>query len=150
LTEAVRIVARVTEEVRVSASGVYDLGYHIVWCPQYRSGVLAGRVAARCEGLIRAKASGHGWPIVALGVVPDHVHLFVKAHRSSSPSRIASQLKGFTSRRLVAGFPHLRSRLPTLWSRPYFAATAYAVSAETVRGYFGTHDGRPWRQERAR
>ena len=82
--------------------------------------------------------------------MPDHVHLFVNAHPSDSPSRVANQFKGLTSRRLRAEFPHLRSRLPALWSRPYFAATVGAVSAETVRRYTGTQNERPWRKERAR
>ena len=29
-------------EAQVSAGGVYDLGYHVVWCPKYRRPVLAG------------------------------------------------------------------------------------------------------------
>lgn len=88
--------------------------------------------------------------MVAVEIMPGHVHLFVKAHRSGSPSRAASQVKGFTSRCLPrAGFPHLRYRLPTLWSRWYVAATAGAVPAETVRRYIGTQNDQPWRKERA-
>jgi putative transposase len=112
----VRIVTRVTWQVQVSAGGVRDLGCHVVWCPKCRRPVLAGRAAGRCEELIRAKARGHGWRIVALKVMPDQVHLFVKAHPSDSPSRVARQFKGFTSRRLRSGFPQPRSRLPALWS----------------------------------
>ncbi len=44
-------------------------------------------------------------------------------------------------------FPHLRSRLPTLWSRSYFAASAGAVSAATVQRYIDTQYERPWRKE---
>jgi putative transposase len=87
---------------------------------------------------------------MALEIMPDHVHLFVKAHPSRSPSRIANQFEGFTSRQLRAEFAHLRSRLPTLWSRSYFAATAGAVSAETVRRYIDTQNERPWRKEWSR
>jgi putative transposase len=136
--------------VQVSAGAVYDLGYHVAWCPWYRRPVLAGRVAGRCEELIRAKASEHGWRIVALEIMPDHVHMFVRAHPCDSPSRIASQFKGFSSRRLRAELPHLHPRLPTLWSRSYFAATVGAVWAETVRRYTGTQNERPWRTECAR
>jgi putative transposase len=150
LTGAVRIVARVSGQVQVSAGGVYDLGYNVVWCPKYRRPVLGGRVAARCEELIRAKASGHGWRMVALEIMADQVHLFVHTHPSDSPSHVASQVKRLTSRNLRAEFPHLRSRLPTLCSRSSFAATVGAVSAETVRRYIGTQDERPSRQERAR
>jgi REP-associated tyrosine transposase len=139
-----------TGQVQVSAGGVYGLGYRVVWCPKYRRPIRACRVAARCKELIRAKASEHSWRIVALEIMPEHVCLLVKAHPSGSPSRTANQFKGFTSQQLRAEFPHLRFRLPTLWSRPYFAAMVGAVSAETVRRYGGTQNERPWREGRPR
>jgi putative transposase len=142
----VRIVARVTGQVQMSAGGVYELGYHVMWCHKCRRPVVAGRVAARGKELIRAKASELSWRIVALEILPDHARLLVKAHPSDPRSRIANQFKGFTSRRPRAEFPHL----PALWSRWCSAATAGAVSAETVRRYGGTQDERPWREGLAR
>jgi putative transposase len=142
LTEAVRIVARVTGQAQVSAGGVCYLGYHVVWCPKYRRAVLGGGVGARRGELIRAKAGEHGWRMVALEIMSDHVHLFVEAHPSGSPSHVANQFKGFASRRLRAGFPHLRSRLSALWSQSYFAPTAGAISAETACQYNGMQTGR--------
>ncbi|HCT79807.1 MAG TPA: IS200/IS605 family transposase [Micromonosporaceae bacterium] len=127
-----------SRQVRVSPGAAYDLGYHVVWCPKYRRKVLGGRVKTRLEELIRAKAAEHDWTIIALEVMPDHVHLFVKAHPKHSPSYVANQFKGFTSHVLREEFPHLRSKLPTLWSRSYFAATVGAVSAATVRRYIET------------
>ncbi len=100
--------------------------------------------------LIRAKARGRSWQMVALEIMPDLVHLFVKAHLSDAPSWIASRFRGFTSRRLRAEFPHLRSRLPTRWSESYFAATVGTVPAETVRQYTGTPNECRQRKERAR
>lgn len=137
-----------TRQVSVGAGGAYDLGYHVVFCPKYRRQVLTGAVQTRCDELIRAKCAEHDWPIVALEIMPDHVHLFVKAHPKHSPSYIANQLKGYTSRLLRAEFPHLRSRLPTLWSRSFFVATVGAVSAATVQRYIDTQYERPWRKER--
>ncbi|WP_189167883.1 IS200/IS605 family transposase, partial [Sphaerisporangium melleum] len=55
-----------------------------------------------------------------------------------SPSQVADRFKGFTSHHLRAEFPHLRSQLPTLWSRSYFVATVGAVSAQTVQRYIET------------
>jgi putative transposase len=101
-------------------------------------------------GLIRAKTSGHGWRIVALEIVPDHVHLFVMAHRSESPSRIASQFHGFIGRRLRTQLPHRRCCLASRQYRPYVAATAGVVFAQTVCRYTGTQNERRWRKERAR
>lgn len=133
-------------EVQVSPGGVYDLGLHVVWCPKYRRPVLVGDVAIRLRELIDAKCAEHGWRIVACEVMPDHVHLFVKTRPKDSPSFVANQFKGMTSRVLRQEFPHLRSRLPTLWSRSFFVASVGAVSAATVRRYIDTQYERPWRK----
>lgn len=66
-----------TRKVRRSSGGVHDLGLHVVRCPEYRRPVLGGRVAERLDELIRQKAAERGWEIIALEVMPDHVHLFV-------------------------------------------------------------------------
>ena len=136
--------------VQVSAGGLYDLGLHVVWCAKYRRPVLGGQVGIRLRELLGAKAAGHGWRIVACQIMPGHVHLFVKTTPTDSPALVASQFKGSTSRALRQEFPHLRSRLPALWSRSSFAASAGAVSAATVQRYIGTQYERPWRKENAR
>jgi putative transposase len=136
--------------IQVSPGGVHNLGYHVVWCPKYRRAVLAGSAGKRCHDLISEKCAEHGWQVIALEVMPDHVHLFVKTRPKDSPSYVANQLKGFTSRRLREEFPHLRSRLPTLWSRSYFVASVGAVSAATVQRYIYTQYERPWLKERGR
>jgi len=133
----------VTRKVRRFSGGVYDLGLHVVWCPKYRRPVLGGRVAKRLEELLRQKADERGWEVIALEVMPDHVHLFVKHDPKSSASYVANQFKGFTSRVLREEFPHLRSRMPTLWSSSYFAASVGAVAAATVEKYIITQWERP-------
>ncbi|WP_018637201.1 IS200/IS605 family transposase [Parafrankia elaeagni] len=135
-------------QVTVGAGGVHDLGYRVVWCPKYRRPVLTGPVRDRRDELIRQKCTEHGWGVVALEVMPDHVRLFVRAHPKHSPSYVANQFKGCTSRVLRAEFPHLRSRLSTLWSWSYFVVTVGVVSADMVRRYIDTRYERPWRRER--
>ncbi|GAA3752931.1 IS200/IS605 family transposase [Salinactinospora qingdaonensis] len=137
----------VTRKVRRFSGGVYDLGLHVVWCSKYRRPVLGGRVADRLEQLIRSKADERGWEIIAVEVMPDHVHLFVKHDPKASASYVANQFKGFTSRMLREEFPHLKSRLPTLWSSSYFAASVGAVSADMVQRYIDTQGERPWKKE---
>ncbi|WP_344973177.1 IS200/IS605 family transposase [Salinactinospora qingdaonensis] len=136
-----------TRKVRRFSGGVYDLGLHVVWCSKYRRPVLGGRVADRLEQLIRSKADERGWEIIAVEVMPDHVHLFVKHDPKASASYVANQFKGFTSRMLREEFPHLKSRLPTLWSSSYFAASVGAVSADMVQRYIDTQGERPWKKE---
>lgn len=130
-------------EYERTAGAVHSLGYHIVWCPKYRKPVLVGPVADRLKELLEAKAAENGWSIEAMELMTDHVHVFVRCPPSASPSRIANQFKGFTSRTLRAEFPHLRSRLPTLWSRSFFAATVGRVSEETIRRYIDEQTTKP-------
>nr|WP_308203399.1 transposase [Frankia gtarii] len=47
--------------------------------------VLAGAVRDRCDEPVRAECAEHEWPVVALGIEPDHVRLFVEAHPLHSP-----------------------------------------------------------------
>ncbi|MEV0898497.1 IS200/IS605 family transposase [Actinoplanes sp. NPDC049802] len=129
-------------EVQVCAGAADGLGYHVVWCPKYRRPVLTPPVTACCDELIRVKCAADGWRVIVLEVMPGHVRLFVTAHPADSPAHVANQVKGFTSRVLRAEFAELRSKLPTLWSRSYLAAT--------VQRYIDTQYGRPWRKRRAR
>jgi putative transposase len=138
------IVVTVTGKVRRYSGGVYDLGLHVVWCPKYRRRVLGGRVAVRLRELIEAKAAEKGWEIIALEVMPDHVHLFVKHEPKASASYVANQFKGFTSRVLRSEFVHLKSQMPTLWSSSFFVASAGELSAHTVEKYINTQWERPW------
>lgn len=125
-----------------NAGAVFSLKFHIVWCPKYRRPVLAGRVDERLKELLTEVATEHGMTIHAMEVMPDHVHLFVEADPTLCVAEIVNRLKGRTSRILRQEFPSLRSRLPTLWSRSYFAATVGAVSEGTVRRYIEAQKGR--------
>src|SRR5215831_18786664 len=52
------------------------------------------------------------------------------------------KLKGASSRILRGEFPHLKSRLPTLWSRSYYAGTVGHVLEATVKKYIENQKGR--------
>ena len=130
-------------EYETTAAAVHSLGYHIVWCPKYRKRVLVGPVAVRLTELLHAKAVENGWSIEAMELMPDHVHIFVRAHPKDSPSHIANQFKGSTSHVLRAEFRHLRSTLPTLWSKSFFVATVGQVSEDTIRKYIDEQTTRP-------
>lgn len=133
-------------EYQTNRGVAYSLGYHVVWCPKYRRPVLVGPVAERLRELVEQKSAEHGWIIVALEVMPDHVHLFVRTDPTASPSYIANQFKGFTSKVLRDEFPALKRRLPTLWSRSYFVSSVGNVSAATIQKYIETQWERPWRK----
>src|ERR1700687_2692228 len=124
---------------------VFSLKYHVVWCPKYRKPVLVGDVAERLKALLAEKAAELGAVVHALEVLPDQVHLFVESDPTFSPSHLANQFKGFTSHALRQEFPHLRTRLPTLWSRSYFAASVGYVTESAVKRYIDTQ----WEREKS-
>ncbi len=113
---------------------VYLLNYHFVWIPKRRKPVLVGDVAKRLKELIEEKAKGLGLEILAMEIMPDHIHLFVSAPPTISPHQIMFRIKGYTSRILREEFPHLK-RLPSLWTRSYFVSSAGNVSSETIKRY---------------
>ena len=127
---------------RQNAGAVFTLKYHLVWCPKYRRQVLVGGVETRLKELLEIKAEEMGAVVHALEIMPDHVHLFVESDPIRAPAHIAAQFKGFTSRILRQEFPHLRSRLPSLWSRSYYIGGVGHVSAATVQRYIEAQKGR--------
>lgn len=124
-----------------NAGAVFSLKYHLVWCPKYRRPVLTAPLDARLKELLADVASEHGMAVHALEVMPDHVHLFVESDPTLCVAEIVNRFKGRSSRVLREEFPALRSRLPTLWSRSYFAASVGAVSEATIRRYIEAQKG---------
>jgi putative transposase len=139
---AVYAVGMTESRYAKNAGAVFSLKYHLVWCPKYRRPVLVRPVDTRLKALLREVAGEHDMVIHTLEVMPDHVHLFVEADPTLCVAEIAARFKGRTSHDLRQEFPHLRSRLPTLWSRSYFAATVGAASAAAIRRYIESQKGR--------
>ena len=125
-----------------NAGAVFSLKYHIVWCPKYRRPVLVRPVDSRLKALLRLKAAQLELTIHGLTVMPDHVHLFVEGNPMICVAEIVNGLKGFTSHELRREFPFLKSRLPTLWSRSYYAGSVGSVSEAVVRKYIEGQKGK--------
>jgi putative transposase len=115
---------------------VFNLKFHMVWCPKYRLKVLTGEVEERLKHLLFEKAKQIKLNIESIEVMPDHVHLFISSNNTYlSPAKIAAQLKGYTSHELRKEFKHLTSRMPTLWSRSYYIGSIGQISESTVKKY---------------
>ena len=91
-----------------SSKSVYNVGYHLIWCPKYRRSVLIGNIDTRLKELMLLKAKELGITIEQMEIMPDHVHLFIKADPTLAPHYVVQQLKGYTSRVLRQEFPQLR------------------------------------------
>lgn len=125
-----------------SNTSVFDLGYHLIWCPKYRRKVLVDGKDLRLKRIFLEKASSMGWEIKTMEVMSDHVHLFIKADPTASPHWIVQQLKGHSSRVMREEFPDLKSKLPTLWTRSYFCSSVGHISESSVKKYIEQQKGK--------
>lgn len=132
----------IRERYAKNAGAVFSLKYHVVWCPKYRRPVLTPPIDGRLKEIIGQVARERGFTVHTMEVMPDHVHVFVEAGPTQPVVEIVSRFKGVSSRLLRAEFPQLRSRLPTLWSRSYYAGTVGHVSEATVRRYIENQKGK--------
>ena len=121
-------------ECRQTRHAVYLCNYHFVWIPKRRKPVLAGKIKERLKQIIEEVCNENGWEILALEIMPDHVHLFLSAPPYLSPHIILRKIKGRSARILRQEFPELL-KLPSMWTRSYFVSTAGNVSSETIKKY---------------
>ena len=124
-----------------NAGAVFSLKYHLVFCPKYRKSVLVGPVAERLQALLYSKAAELKATLHTMEVMPDHVHLLVESDPGMAPAKLAAQFKGYTSRILRQEFRHLRTQLPSLWSRSYYIGSIGHVSEGDRQALHRTPEG---------
>ena len=73
--------------------------------------------------------------IEQMEVMPDHVHLLVSVDPQFGIHRLIKLMKGRSSRLLRQEYPHLKRRMPTLWTNSYFVSTTGGVTLEVVKQY---------------
>ena len=130
---------------RKNSGAVFNLKYHLIWCPKHRRKVLTGKIAAGLEEILQDAARDNEFTIHALEIMPDHIHLFPECNPAWAPAGIAFAFKGRSSRLLRRELKELTTRLPTLWSRSYYCGTAGHVSEKTVKNYIAAQKGKQMR-----
>lgn len=119
---------------------VHLIVYHLIFCPKRGKPVLMGNIAKDCRALIESKCAERGWEIQALAIEPNYIHLCVRVWPTTSAVGVVKECKSLTSHELRQRYPELR-KLPSLWTRSYFASTAWDVSAQTIRRYIEAQRG---------
>ena len=122
------------QDYRRTRHSINLINYHFVWIPKRRRPVLRGEIARRLREITYEVLKEYDCSILALEVMPDHVHLFVNAHPDLAPNQIVRYVKGRSARMLRQEFPKL-CKLPSLWTRSYFVSTAGNVSSQTIQRY---------------
>ena len=122
------------QEYRHNRTSVSLIHYHLIWCPKRRRRVLVNAVRERLDTLIREVAAELACTVIAMEIMPDHLHLFLSAPPTLAPHQIVRRIKGRSSRVLRQEFRHLL-HLPSLWTRSYFCSTAGNVSSHMIQRY---------------
>ncbi|WP_369681969.1 IS200/IS605 family transposase [Malonomonas rubra] len=109
--------------------------YHFIWCPKYRKGILDTPATVEVvKAALEDVATDLSCEIVALEVMPDHVHISLSAIPALSPAEIVARLKSKSGARVAAKFPKLMKR-GRIWSRSYFCSTLGSASVDVVKRY---------------
>lgn len=124
-----------------SRNKVFLINYHLIWCPKRRKKVLVGEIKTRLEQIINEVAKEKNIEILALEVMPDHLHLFVSSHPNILVHNLIKAFKGRSSNILRKEYPELL-KLPSLWTHSYFISTAGNVSSETIKKYIEAQNTR--------
>ena len=114
---------------------VYSCQYHVIWCTKYRRPVLDEAIQKRLHYLICSKQTELDFKVRASEIMEDHVHLILENNPKVPMTRIVGLLKGYSSKILRDEFPHLKSRLPSLWTRSKFISSVGSVSLKVVKEY---------------
>lgn len=125
----------VTMDYKSNNNVVYSCKYHVVWCPKYRRKVLVNGVDVRLKELIEDICKESKINIIELEIMPDHVHLLIEVDPQYGINRAVRHIKGSTSHALRLEFPHLKSRLPTLWTNSYFVSTVGGAPLAVIKQY---------------
>jgi putative transposase len=121
-----------------TAHSRYNINYHLVWCPKYRHQILTGKIEEYFRRLLDNICNHYGYQILALEVMPDHVHLFLSVKPQIGPTDVVRTIKSITAVWIFKKFSWLKRKKfwgSGLWSKGYYVGTAGQVSAETIKRY---------------
>ena len=116
-------------------NSIYNIGYHLIWCPKYRKRILLGSFRDIVEQSLLDKSKDLNIRIENLEIMPDHVHLFVKCTPNHRISDIVRQLKGYSSYQVRSHYPKYRSKYKSFWSPSYYCESVGHISESTVKRY---------------
>ena len=119
----------------------YACEYHIIWCTKYRRSVLSSEIQNRLKTLILASQETYDFIVRGVETMPDHVHLLISIPPTEAVGILIGKVKGMTAKVLREEFPHLKSRLPNLWTRSYFVAFTGGVTLQVLKQYVENQKG---------
>ena len=112
--------------------------WHVQFCTKYRYAMFAKfKYKSLCEACIRKVAFRNNARVIAISVMPDHVHMIVQTKQSTNIVELVRKLKGASAYLFFRNHVKARLRYPRghLWSRGYFTATVGFADFESTLNY---------------
>ena len=99
-----------------------------------------GEIADRLKQILKEIAFDYRINIIAMEVMPDHVHMLIEAPPKYAPAKLAQIFKGISSRRMRQEFLDVIKRYiwkdGTLWAIGYYVGSVSDnATTEIVREY---------------
>ena len=135
------IISNKKRDYRTTNKTIYSCQYHVIWCGKYRRKVMDTEKQGRLKQLVCEKQEEYGYEIKGVETQPDHVHLLIEIPPLHSIDKVVGKVKGYTSKVLREEYPSLKSRLPSLWTRPKFVSSCGGVTLEVVKNYIEGQSG---------
>lgn len=120
---------------------IYSCQYHVIFTPKWRRPILIDDIEIRMRQLIEEKQVEFEYEIIELEIMPDHVHLLIDICPQIGVRNTISKIKGYTAHIIREEFPHLKSRMPGMWTRSCFISTVGSVTLEVVKQYIEAQKG---------
>lgn len=119
---------------------VYSLQYHIVWVTKYRKPVFTGKIESDVREYLNETLKTLDMDVIAMEVMPDHIHLLVNCKPQLRLSDAIKILKGNTARWRFLSHPEIKNQLwgGHLWNPSYFVATVSDRSLKQVTEYINS------------
>ena len=123
--------------MKKSSHSIYEIQYHIVWCPKFQYKIL-DKYELRLKEILYNICSKYHYEISAIEVMPDHVHILLSAPHTVAPCDIARTLKSVSAIELFKKYPSLKrfyAKCGQLWSDSYYIGTVGNTNKEIIKEY---------------
>ena len=130
-------VFTVSSNVTHGRGYVYSLQYHIVWVTKYRKPVFTGSIEEDVKQYLIHTMESLDMKVMAMEVMPDHIHLLLDCKPQFFPSDMVKIMKGNTARWMFMNHPELKKELwgGHLWNPSYCIVTVSDRSFDMVKQY---------------
>ncbi len=132
------------EDLRSNKQVVFSCKYHVIFCPKYRRKLLVGPVEQRLKEIIAEVASEKQVDIIEMECDKDHIHILCQVDPQFGIHRFIKAAKGRSSKILRDEFPHLKRKLPSLWTNSYFVSTVGGAPLSVVKQLDQMSKARGW------